>query len=136
MTDISRLMRRSFLQRLEGGPLTPAKARALVFVAHHEGIRQVELAEFMNIQPITLARLIDQLEGAGLVERRPDPGDRRAYQIFLKPAAAAHLEIIEKVVASIRADAMRDLGVEEAAMVSAALHKMRDSLASRLKNPQ
>ena len=59
-----------------------------------------------DIQPITLARLIDQLAQAELVERRSDPSDRRAYQLFLKPSAAPHLVAIAEVAAGIQADAL------------------------------
>lgn len=131
LADVSRLMRRAFQQRLEGSSLTMAQARALVYVSRHEGVRQVELADLLEVQPITLARLIDQLGEAGLVERRADPADRRAYQVFLTPAAAPHLAAIEQVAATIRADALRDLGRQEAAIAMSALGKMRDNLALR-----
>jgi len=131
LADVSRLMRRAFQQQLEGSSLTLAQARALIYVSRHEGVRQVELAELLEVQPITLARLIDQLAEVGLVERRPDPGDRRAYQVFLTPAAAPHLAAIKQVVAAIRADALRDLDEQQAAIVFFALSKMRDNLASR-----
>ena len=131
LADVSRLMRRAFQQRLEGSSLTLAQARALVYVSRHEGVRQVELAELLEVQPITLARLIDQLAEAGVVERRADPADRRAYQVFLTPAAAPHLAAIEEVAAAIRADALRDLGEQQAGIVLSALRKMRDNLASR-----
>ncbi len=131
LADVSRLMRRAFVQRLENSPLTLAQARALVYVSRHEGVRQVELAELLDVQPITLARLIDQLAKAALVERRADPTDRRAYRLFLKPAAAPHLAAIEKVVAGIRADALRDFSRQQADAVFSALRRMRDNLASR-----
>ncbi|HUW51760.1 MAG TPA: MarR family transcriptional regulator [Sulfuricella sp.] len=131
LADVSRLMRRAFQQQLEGSSLTLAQARALIYVSRHEGVRQVELAELLEVQPITLARLIDQLAEVGLVERRPDPGDRRAYQVFLTPAAAPHLAAIKQVVAAIRADALRDLDEQQSAIVFFALSKMRDNLASR-----
>lgn len=131
LADVSRLMRRAFQQRLEGSSLTLAAARALVYVSRHEGVRQVELAELLEVQPITLARLIDQLAAAGLVERRPDPADRRAYQVFLTAHATPRLAAIEQVAASIRADALRDLGKQQAAAVMAALRKMRANLAAR-----
>jgi len=72
--DVQRLMRRQFQQQLEGSCLTLAQARALVHIARSEGIRQVELADGLDIQPITLARQLDQLAENGLVERRSDPG--------------------------------------------------------------
>jgi len=131
LADVSRLMRRAFKQRLEGSSLTLAQARALVYVSRHEGVRQVELADLLEVQPITLARLLDQLAHTGLVERRPDPHDRRAYQVFLTPAAAAHLAAIEQVATAIRMDALRDLNQQQTAMVFLALQKMRDNLSVR-----
>ena len=131
LADVSRLMRRAFQQRLERSSLTLAQARALVYVSRHEGVHQVKLAELLEVQPITLARLIDQLANAGLVERRPDSVDRRAYQIFLTPAAASHLAAIGQVAAAIQADALRDLDEQKVALVFLALRKMRDNLGSR-----
>jgi DNA-binding MarR family transcriptional regulator len=131
LTDVSRLMRRAFQQRLEGSSLTLAQARALVYVSRHEGVRQGDLAEMLEVQPITLARLIDQLTDAGLVERRPDPNDRRAYRVFMTSAAAPHLAAIEQVAATIRTVALHDLDKQQAATLLLALHKMRDNLASR-----
>lgn len=130
LADVSRMMRRAFQQRLDGSSLTLAEARALVYVSRHEGVRQVDLAELLEVQPITLARLIDKLEQAKLVERRHDPADRRAYQIFLTPDAAPQLDAIEKVVATIRAGAMRNFSKPQSAMVLSALRKMRDNLAA------
>lgn len=131
LADVSRLMRRAFQQRLEGSSLTLAQARALVYVARHEGVRQVDLAEMLEVQPITVARLIDQLADAGLVERRADPSDRRAYRMFLMPAAASHLAAIKQVAAAIQADVLRDLDERQTAIVFLALRKMRDNLASQ-----
>ncbi len=131
VADVSRLMRKAFKQRLEGSSLTLAQARALVYVSRNEGVRQVDLADMLEVQPITLARLIDQLAEAQLVERRPDANDRRAYQIFLTPAAAPHLAAIEQVAAAIRTDALRDLNDRQATIVFFALRKMRDNLSLR-----
>lgn len=131
LADVSRLMRRAFQQHLEGSSLTLAQARALVYVSRHEGVRQIDLAEMLEVQPITLARLIDQLTDAGLVERRTDPSDRRAYRVFLTPAAAPHLAAIEQVAAVIRKVALHDLDKQQAATLLLALNKMRDNLASR-----
>ena len=131
LADVSRLMRRAFQQQLEGSSLTLAQARALIYVSRHEGVRQIDLADLLEVQPITLARLIDQLAGDGLVERRSDPADRRAYQIYLTPAAAPQLAAIEKVATAIRADALRHLDDSQAEIVFHALRTMRDNLSSR-----
>ncbi len=131
LASVSHLMRRAFSERREDGALTLAQARALFYVSRNEGMRQIDLAELLEVKPITLARLIDQLAEAGLVERRADPDDRRAYRIFLTPTAAPHLESIEAVAASVRADALRGLGKQDVATLFAALRAMRDNLASR-----
>lgn len=131
LADVSRLMRRAFQQRLEGSSLTLAQARALVYVSRHEGVHQVDLAEMLEVQPITLARLLDQLTVASLVERRTDPNDRRAYRVFLTPAAASHLASIENVAAAIRTVALHDLDKQQAATLLLALNRMRDNLTSR-----
>src|ERR1035437_8958339 len=110
LSSVSRLMRQAFEQRIEGSLLSLAQARALVYIARNEGIRQVSLAELLEIQPISLVHLVDQLEKAELIERRPDRADRRAYQLFLTPAAAPQLAAIEQVITVIRADAFSDLG--------------------------
>jgi DNA-binding MarR family transcriptional regulator len=129
VADIARLMRRTYRQRQQRSELTVAQARTLVHVARREGVRQVDLAETLEVQPITLARLIDQLARAGLVERRPDPTDRRAYLVYLTRAAGPQLSAIEDVAASIRADALRGLDAREAALVIDALQKIHANLA-------
>ncbi|WP_416306601.1 MarR family winged helix-turn-helix transcriptional regulator [Neptunicella sp. SCSIO 80796] len=128
MADVSRLMRRAFQLRLEGSQVTLAQARALTYVSRNEGVRQIDLAELLEVQPITLARLIDQLEQTGLVERRPAPGDRRAYQIFLTEAAAPQLEEIKRVGLEIKQFAFSDLDDQQTEQFMAALEQVRDRL--------
>jgi DNA-binding MarR family transcriptional regulator len=131
VADISRLMRRAFERGLSGSSLTLAQARALVYVARNEDIRQVELAELLEVQPMTLARLIDQLETAGFVERRLDPDDRRAYRIHPTKAAAPQLAAIERVIVAIRAAAVHGLDRDEQRAALAALRRMRTNLSDR-----
>ena len=128
LADVSRLMRRAFAHRLKARTLTLAQARALVYVSLHEGIRQVELASLLEVQPITLARLIDQLDEGGLVERRVHPGDGRAYQLFLRAAARKQLAEIGRVAAAVRARAMRGMNGKEAGALLTGLRKMRENL--------
>jgi DNA-binding MarR family transcriptional regulator len=130
VADIARLMRRAYMQRQQRSGPTVAQARALVQISRREGVRQVDLAEMLEVQPITLARLVDQLAQSGLVERRPDPTDRRAYLVYLTRAAAPQLAAIEAVAASIRADALRGLDHREASLVVDALQKIHNNLAN------
>lgn len=83
VSEVARLMRRDFNDRAQTLGLSMAQWRALAYLAREEGVRQVTLADRLEIQPITLARLIDRLQEAGLVERRPDPDDRRAVRLHL-----------------------------------------------------
>jgi len=129
--DVSRLLRRTVRQRMAGTELTFEQMRALMNISRNEGIRQVDLADLLDVQPITLVHQIDQLAESGLVERRADPGDRRAYQLFLTKASAPHLSAIKKVAAAIQADMLRGLSKEQVALVSSTLHTIRDNLASR-----
>jgi DNA-binding MarR family transcriptional regulator len=80
--EVARLLRRNFNRRAQPLGLTQVQWRALARLARNEGMRQVDLAESLELQPMTVARLIDRMEAAGWVQRRPDPGDRRAVQLW------------------------------------------------------
>ncbi len=89
VSDIARLLRRNMDRRLQSLGLTQAQWRAIVHLSRSEGMTQAMLAESLEIQPITLTRLIDRMESAGWVERRTHPLDRRAVQLYLDAAVAA-----------------------------------------------
>ena len=82
--DVSRLLRMRFDERAGELGLTRAQWRVLAQLRRREGINQSTLAELLDLEPITLVRHIDRLVGKGLVERRPDPKDRRAWKLYLK----------------------------------------------------
>jgi DNA-binding MarR family transcriptional regulator len=92
ISDVSRLMRRRFDERARLIGVTRAQWRTLVTLSRHEGINQGGLADLLEVEPITLCRMVDRLEEAALVERRRDPADRRAWQIFLTPKALPLLD--------------------------------------------
>ena len=83
ISDVSRLMRRRFDERARQVGATRAQWRTLTTLSRNEGLNQGALAELLEVEPITLCRMIDRLEESGLVERRRDPADRRAWQLFL-----------------------------------------------------
>lgn len=128
LSDVSRLMRRAFQKRLRDTDLTLAQARALIHLSRREGLRQVELADLLEVQPINLARLIDQLTAKELVERRADPRDRRAHRLYLTPNAAQPLTTIRRVAAEIRTHALRNLEPEQAALAASVLQTIRTNL--------
>lgn len=107
--DVARLMRRNFNRRVQGLGLTQAQYRVILHLSRSEGLQQVELAELLEVQPITLARLLDKLEGAGLIERRRDPKDRRAFRLYLTAATTPLLETIWQLGNQTRLDAAGSL---------------------------
>ncbi len=128
LADVSRLLRRSIAQRLEGSELTFAQARVLVHLARAPGLRQVELAARLEVQPITLARLIDPLEQRGFVERRIDPDDRRAWRVFVTAQAQDSLASIRRIGASARAQALAGIDPAGVDVLLHALTRMRHNL--------
>ena len=129
--DVFRQMRRAIRQRQSGVELTFEQMRALVYISRHEGIRQVDLADLLDVQPITLVHQIDQLTENGLVERRADPADRRAYQLFLTAAAAPHLLTLKKISSAVHDDMFRGLNKAQVNQAIAVLGVIRENLSSR-----
>ncbi|HYD98487.1 MAG TPA: MarR family transcriptional regulator [Alphaproteobacteria bacterium] len=128
--DVVRLLRRRFERALDGAGLglTAAQARTLAYVHVYEGARQAALAERMGIEPMTLVRFLDQLAEAGLVERRPDPADRRANIVVLTPAATPVLAQMQELGAAIRAEATRGMAPEAVEALLDGLRRVRANL--------
>jgi MarR family transcriptional regulator, transcriptional regulator for hemolysin len=89
MRENGHLYRQLFRRRLKGLAATSAEARALLYLGANQGIVQGRLAELLDVQPITLTRMIDRLEQGGWVERRLHETDRRLRLLFLTPAGKA-----------------------------------------------
>ena len=87
VSDVARLMRTYADQEARQFGMTRAQWAVLARLESNEGLKQSELAEMLDLQPITLTRLVDRLAGNGLIERRADPDDRRAKRLYLTDAA-------------------------------------------------
>ena len=92
--DVARLIRVHADRRARAHGMTRAQWIVLARLDRQPGLSQNELAAIAEVEPITIARLIDRLEKRGLVERRPDAKDRRIWRLHLRPAAAALVEEI------------------------------------------
>lgn len=97
INDVARLLRTYADQRAGEFGMTRAQWAVLARVQRTEGLKQSELADILDIQPITLTRLIDRLDDNGLIERRHDPQDRRAKRLFLTPAAGPVIERLNRL---------------------------------------
>lgn len=98
ISDVGRLLRTYADQRARLMGMSRAQWAVLLQLERNEGLIQADLADTLDIQPITLTRLIDRLCDNGLVERRPDPNDRRARFLFLTPTARPLLDRIVKEI--------------------------------------
>ena len=87
ISDVARLLRTYADQKARHFGMTRAQWAVLLRLERREGLNQSDLAEDLDIQPITLTRLVDRLCLNGLIERRADPNDRRAKLLYLTPAA-------------------------------------------------
>src|SRR6201999_4332054 len=87
ISDVARLLRTHADQRARQFGMTRAQWAVLARLESNEGLKQSELAEMLDLQPITLTRLVDRLCASGLIERRADPGDRRVKRLYLTAAA-------------------------------------------------
>ena len=85
--DVARMMKTYADQRARQFGISRAQWAVLLRIDRTEGLKQSELAEMLDLQPISLTRLLDRLAHNGLIERRPDPNDRRANRLYLRPAA-------------------------------------------------
>jgi MarR family transcriptional regulator, transcriptional regulator for hemolysin len=130
INDVARLMRKRFEQRARAAELgmTRAQAAVLANLARQEGINQVSLAQILELEPITLARLLDRLQAAGLIERRPDPKDRRAHLLYLTESAYPLLDHIFALAAAVREDALAGIPEQDRNLLLEMMIAMRVNL--------
>jgi len=96
LMDVARMLRTYADQRARQFGISRAQWVVLMRLDRSEGLKQSELAEILDLSPISLTRLLDRLAENGLIERRDDPNDRRANRLYLTPAARPLLEQLSK----------------------------------------
>jgi DNA-binding MarR family transcriptional regulator len=128
ISDVSRLLRKRFDERARLIGVTRQQWRTLSVLKRHEGSNQGMLAELLEVEPITLGRMIDRLEEAGWVERRRDPGDRRVWRIHLTDAAQPILLQLKGIADSLFVDAADGISVADQAKLHALLEQLRANL--------
>ena len=120
VSDVARILRTLVDQEARKFGTTRAQWAVLFRLERSEVLKQSELAEILDIQPITLTRLIDRLSDNGLIERRSDPNDRRAKRLFLTPAARPFLDRLAKLTNGLMSGALE--GVERSALEGMTAH--------------
>ena len=109
LVESSRLLRNYIDQRAKGRGTTRAQWIVLFRLRQQEGLSQVDLAEVLELQPISLVRLLDRLVEHGLLERRHDPRDRRANRLFLTASGRQLVDDLDSLRDSIAIDVLQDI---------------------------
>ena len=123
IAETAHAFRKAFDRRAATLGVTRAQWKVLFRLTREPGLRQVELAELLEIEPITLCRIVDRLEEAGSVERRRDPSDRRAWQLYVTDQA-------RPLVAKLKAIAAGMMEQAFAGLSDAELEALRDHLTT------
>ncbi len=124
LNDVARMLRTYADSKAGQFGVTRAQWVVLVRLDRFEGLKQAELAEMLDLQPITLTRLLDRLCQSGLIERRSDPSDRRAKRLYLTAAARPLLErladlgeeLMTTALAGVEREAVEAMAVQLAAV--------------------
>ena len=128
--DVARLLRTYSDHRARELGTTRAQWAVLSRLHRCEGVKQSELAEMLDLAPITLGRLIDKLSDAGLVERRDDATDRRAHRLYLTEKAAPALVSLGALAEDLMGRALA--GVDETTIQ--AMHDGLKIIKANVKN--
>lgn len=128
LNDVTLLFRKHFDRRAVRFGLTRAQWRAIKMLARYHGIRQSELAEHLEMEPIAVGRVIDRLQAAGFVERRADPRDRRCWRLHLTERARLVIDDMEDIARGLRGDATRAIDPEELRVALDVLARMKENL--------
>ncbi|MDO9707978.1 MarR family winged helix-turn-helix transcriptional regulator [Paracraurococcus lichenis] len=126
--DVARLMRTLADRRARAHGMTRAQWMILVRLRRCGGMTQRALAEILEVEPISVGRLVDRLAARGLVERRADPADRRVWRLHLTPAADPVLAEIDQVRIAFDAEVTAGLSPERRQAVIEALLLMKTNL--------
>lgn len=136
LADVGRLVRTHADRKARESGMTRAQWVILARLERQNGLTQRDLAALLEVEPITVARLLDRLQARGLIERRADPADRRVWRVHLTPAAAAVL----RQIAAYRATLHEEItaGLEPAAVerVVNALLRMKANLLAGIRTPE
>jgi DNA-binding MarR family transcriptional regulator len=132
MTDSARLLRRRFDSRARGLGVSRAQWQVLFALSRTEGINQAGLAEALDVETITVGRMVDRLADAGLVERRADPADRRAWRLHLTDRAHPILADLRIVADQVMAETLHGIDADDQARLAELLGRVRANLALRL----
>jgi DNA-binding MarR family transcriptional regulator len=133
--DVQRLLRKRFEARASETGLSAAQWRLLVRVAKEEGVAQARLAELLEIEPISVSRLIDRMEEGGWIERRQDVNDRRVRTIHPTPRAREVYTEVKALAAEVYEESLRGVSLETRRGLISTLKAMAENLSDGEQPP-
>lgn len=131
LVDSSRLLRRAFDDRVRATGATSPQARLLLTLSRSPDQNQAYYADRLEIEPITLCRMVDRMEESGLVERQPDPTDRRARRLHLTPRSRSEIESIERALDGLTETMLHGFDDDEQAQLAAMLKRIAENLSAQ-----
>ena len=131
LADTARLMRRSFDARARQIGVTRPQWRVLSVLRRFEGINQGGLADLLEVEPITVCRMVDRLQEAGLVERRSDPEDRRSWRLYLTAKAQHLVGQLRPLAEEMLDEALEGVSDSERRILAQSLDRMRRNLVRK-----
>jgi MarR family transcriptional regulator, transcriptional regulator for hemolysin len=134
LNDVARMLRTYADHKAAQFGITRAQWVVLARLDRSEGLKQSELAEMLELQPISLTRLLDKLCESGLIERRADPIDRRAKRLFLTPAARPLLEKLGDLGEELMATALAGVARESVEQMVAQLGTVKENLRQAIQH--
>ncbi len=134
LCDVARLVRTLADARAREHGMTRAQWMILVRLDRQPGMSQNELATLIEVEPITVGRLVDRLEARGMVERRPDPADRRIWRLHLKPDARPMLKEIAKARAELNGIMIADVPQKDLQVAVDCLLQMKANVSDTRAN--
>jgi DNA-binding MarR family transcriptional regulator len=133
--DVARLLRKRFEQRAKGLGLTRSQWQTLAYLSNNEGIHQGGLADILEVEPITLVRILDKLAERNLIERRQHPKDRRIWLLYLRDAARPLLDVMRAIGEETRGEALQTVSLEEREQLFKTLSVMKTNLVQACRIP-
>src|SRR6201995_3772693 len=133
--ELQRLMRAYADRQAARYGITRAQWAVLAKVERTEGLKQTELAEQMEMQPITLTRLVDRLCDNGWIERRDDETDRRVNRLYLRKAARPLLGKLSGLRSELTATALDGISPSDAHRLLAQLETIKENVRNAIQNP-
>jgi MarR family transcriptional regulator for hemolysin len=130
--DVARMLKTYADQRARQFGISRAQWVVLMRLHRSEGLKQSEFAEILDLQPISLTRLLDRLAENGLIERRPDPNDRRANRLYLTPAALPLIEQLAGLGNEMMDEVLAGLDKKAHERLLSDLLRIKDNLRSAI----